>query len=87
MEYARAKKVLDRHQESIWRYPGVQGMGIEGAPGAEDGGREPSPEPLFRIVVHVDTRADVPDAPRSVEGVPLRFTVSGEFTAQPAPAG
>ncbi|MFI9586602.1 hypothetical protein ACIHCQ_33320 [Streptomyces sp. NPDC052236] len=86
VEYARAKKVLERHKDTIWqRYRGVQGFAIESALDARD--RRPSQDPIFRIVIFVGLPANVPATPESIEGVPVRFKVSGVFTAQPAPGG
>jgi hypothetical protein len=81
--FERAKAVLDRNQRLIrTRYRGVVGTGIGAVPGAS---RARDGENLFGIMVLVKTSADVPRTRQSIEGVPLIFMVTGEFTALSAP--
>lgn len=67
-----ARRVLAEHQDSILaQVPGAVGIGI----GAADGEGH-------AIVVLLERVEHLPDEPRQVTGVPLRFEVTGPFTAQ-----
>lgn len=65
-----AREVLARHRDSILTaYEGAVGVGV----GAADGGAA--------IVVFLADARNVPEGPVDVEGVPVRFEVTGEFQA------
>lgn len=60
--------VRQRYQEEILtRYHAV-GMGI---------GKQPAPGSGYAIVVYLRSRHDLPESSIKVEGVPLRFEVTG----------
>lgn len=66
LSYVRT--VRQRYQEEILtRYHAV-GMGI---------GRAAPPGDGYAIVVYLQSRRDLPETPPTVEGVPLRFEVTG----------
>lgn len=72
LDYVRV--VRQRHQEELLtRYHAV-GMGI---------GRQAPPGEGYAIVVYLQSRRDLPDSPKEVEGVPLRFEVTGVIEPLP----
>lgn len=86
VEYARAKAVLDKYQDTIWhRYREVQGTGITGV-NLRYLSHGPREGPIYCILVFVNRIADLPTTPQSIAGVPLKFRVSGRFSAQAQPA-
>ena len=65
-----AREVLARHRDAILTgVDGAVGVGV----GAADGGAA--------IVVFLEHARHVPERPADVEGVPLRFEVTGAFRA------
>ncbi|HEX2314954.1 MAG TPA: hypothetical protein VHJ17_14525 [Thermomonospora sp.] len=77
--YPTAKAVMDAHGREIIRLYRAEGAGITGLPRE----RNTAPEGHdFVIVVHVRDAGRLPGGPRSHEGVPLMFRVSGVFRAE-----
>jgi hypothetical protein len=69
---ARARDVLQRHKEELMRTYGAVGAGI---------GKDDPKAPDYVIVVYLESPRQVPED-ASVEGVPLRFEVTGRFQVQ-----
>jgi hypothetical protein len=75
--YERAKQVKDRRGEEIYsRFEGVQGFGLSKVVGRLTDRTRPS-DPVWGIVVFIDGRP--PAGSHSIDGVPLKFTVTGKF--------
>ncbi len=71
LEYVR--QVLERHRaEILAAYHGV-GVGI---------GKETFSDAGYVITVYLETHRDQPVAATSIEGVPLKFIVTGPFTVR-----
>ncbi|WP_367140982.1 MULTISPECIES: hypothetical protein [Streptomyces] len=72
------RRVLDRHKVHIlatYRAVGVGiGVGTESGTGA---GRATSPGAAYVITVYLQSSADLPQELVVLDGVPLRFTVTG----------
>ncbi|HEX8647411.1 MAG TPA: hypothetical protein VF715_10965 [Thermoleophilaceae bacterium] len=65
-----ARRVLARHRDAILTgLEGAVGVGV----GAADGGAA--------IVVFLEHADNVPEGPAEIEGVPLRYEVTGGFRA------
>ena len=74
-----ARQVRNRHRdELLGRFQAV-GLGI-GKQDAADGGG-------YAIVVYLDSERDRPKVPVSVEGVPVRFEVTGQVRSLSTAAG
>ncbi|GAA1776995.1 hypothetical protein [Actinomadura chokoriensis] len=73
VEYATAKRVLDRHRAELMRKKGVVGTGIT----AVDRGGRTGPR-IWGIVVYVRSLSGL-DIPESLEGVPLKRHLSGSI--------
>jgi len=78
-DLATVKKIQQRYGEQIFdAFDGVVGHGI----GAAEPGSAPKPsEDAFIIVVYLEDSSGRPAEAHSLKGVPLRFTVTGEFRA------
>jgi hypothetical protein len=79
-DLATVRTILRQHGGELRRrYSGVVGFGI----GAKDGVRAPvrPSDPVHLIVVYLRSRRDRPDGARSLEGVPIRFEVTGPIRA------
>lgn len=86
VEYARAEAVLNKYRDTIQhRYREVQGTGIT-AIDLRYLSQGPRRGPIYCIGVFVNRIADLPTTPQSIAGVPLKFWVSGRFSAQAQPA-
>jgi hypothetical protein len=68
---SRADQVLDQHELRLMRIRGVEGVGVE----QDFAGTE-------RIVIYVRDSAVSRNLPATLDGVPIRVEVSGEFKAQ-----
>ncbi|TDD34666.1 hypothetical protein E1287_15850 [Actinomadura sp. KC06] len=83
VDFATASKALARYQHDIRRqYPGVTGMGVGSV--VNDRAADGKGWRIYGILVFVVASADLPERPQSIGGVPLKFQVSGPFTANPA---
>ena len=67
------RDVLKRNKRDLIDRLGAEGVAI--------GKNDPSDEE-YVITVYLATGTDVPDEAQSIEGVPLKFIVSGKFKAQ-----
>jgi hypothetical protein len=61
------------HKEEIIRRYNAEGAGI---------GKQGSGDDRYAIVVYLKSQADRPKAPVEIEGIPLRFEVTGGFHLQ-----
>lgn len=67
------KRLLAEHRDQVVRTYRAVGTGVGSD---EPGGRG------YAIVVYVKEKSDVPAEPAALEGVRLRFVVTGEFKLQ-----
>ncbi len=67
------RQALAQNREQLMRAYRAVGVGI--------GAREPGSRE-YAIVVYLKSAEDMPAETAAVEGVPLKFVVSGEFKAQ-----
>jgi len=73
------REVKKRHGDEILRRYNAVGHGI-GAVGKRD--HPPAPEDeIYVIVVNLRSASDKPKSPQQIDGVPLRFRVTGLFRA------
>lgn len=64
------KQLLQRSKEDLMRRYGAVGVGVGNAADQTDG---------YAIVVYLKSAKDMPRAALTVESVPLKFVVTGEF--------
>lgn len=79
VDFGCAQGVRDRHKDELLNRFQAVGLGI-GKQGVEAGGG-------YVIVVYLDSEHQRPEAPVSVEGVPIRFEVIGQVRALASAAG
>lgn len=65
----QVSRVLDRHREEIVRTYGAIGSAV--------GKRDPADDE-YVIVVYLRSAEEIPPQPVSIEGVPVKFVVTGE---------
>jgi hypothetical protein len=86
---ASVEATLERRGDELRkRFERLTAIGIGNAygtpwPGSDD-------EAAFLVVVYVERRADIPEGPHEVDGIPIRFKVTGPIgrpvkTSPPAP--
>ena len=74
----RVTRVRDQHQEEILRrWSGVVSTGISRERMNEPGNQHPDDD--YIIVVGVEKQSDLPDEPLVLDGVPVRFKVTGKL--------
>lgn len=67
------KRVLEEHRQEVVRAYRAVGTGIGSrAPGSRE----------YAIVVYLKSKADMPPEPVAIEGVAVKFVVTGEFRPQ-----
>jgi hypothetical protein len=66
----QVRSILERNQPELLSKPGVVGAGIGARGNGSDG---------YVIVVYVTSARDIPPEPAAIEGVALRFEVTGPF--------
>ncbi|MFI6457058.1 hypothetical protein ACIBF6_36570 [Streptosporangium amethystogenes] len=82
--YTRAREVLRAHYGEIERrYRKVAGAGVGSVVEQED--LTEAGDLIYGILVSLEDTSALPATPQSIEGVPLRFTVTGRHHAQPDP--
>jgi hypothetical protein len=67
------RRLLEEHRQEVVRAYRAVGTGIGSS---EPGG------PGYAIVVYLKEKSDMPAEPVALEGVPLKFVVTGEFRPQ-----
>lgn len=77
VEYALAKRVLDRHRDELMRKKGVVGTGITAIDRENSAGTR-----IWGIVVYAKSLSGL-DLPESLDGVPLKIHLSGEISLRP----
>ncbi|WP_433359054.1 hypothetical protein [Streptosporangium sp. CA-115845] len=84
VEYARAREVLRAHYGEIKRrYRKVVGAGVGSVVDQED--LAGAGDLIYGILVSLEDSSGLPATPQSIEGVPLKFRVTGRYRAQPDP--
>jgi uncharacterized protein YceK len=81
VEYAIAKRVLDRHRDELMRKKGVVGAGITAIDRRDTAGTS-----NWGIIVYVRSLSGV-DIPESLEEVPLKKHLSGVIGLRPGGQG
>jgi hypothetical protein len=77
---AKAKAVNSKRSEAINnRFDGVVGHGV----GSIANGRRPPDDPVHVIRVFVESAKYVPPEQWAIDGVPMRFEITGPFEALP----
>jgi hypothetical protein len=82
-DHATALEAKERHADEIMAAEGVVGVGV-GFTGPSTGRGIGPEEERHVIVVYLERPKHRPEGPRSLEGVPVRFEVTGKIRPLPA---